>query len=129
MSPNAHGMVVPEMQSLSKGNAPSLESAQGTCRNHKSGNFWSPGVTNSCVCEREEKSFTLDPQAGDGRVERATTQSTNNTTKCPHAYAHLVQTSGTLGLSQFLWHESKVPDFTVLSGSMEDCQQDRYILR
>ena len=31
-------------------------------------------------------------------MERATAQSTNSTTNCPHAYAHLVQTSGALGL-------------------------------
>jgi len=29
-------------------------------------------------------------------AQLTTTQSTNSTTNCPHAYAHLVQTSGTL---------------------------------
>jgi len=38
--------------------------------------------------------YARTPQQGNGRVEQATTQSTDSTTNCPHAYANLVQTSG-----------------------------------
>jgi len=34
-----------------------------------------------------ENALRQDPPAGNGRVERATAQSTNSTTNCPHAYA------------------------------------------
>jgi len=30
--------------------------------------------------------YARTPQQGNGRVERATAQSTNSTTNCPHAY-------------------------------------------